>query len=157
MKILLIMLLASTAAAEPPWLEEQTYGTTAVEVKRGTITINSMPPVSIAVGSTVTAITEGSFLLVSTDISVVSGSGSSVFSATGTIKNCSFVPPSSSSIYDFEIVTNDSDEFPVFGNVRRLVGKTGLIGDRILLGSHKARFENASPDGTYKARCVVKK
>jgi hypothetical protein len=113
-------------------------------------------PISVDIG-TATITSTAEFDLVSVSIVTAGGTGTTVFSSTGTITHCGLVPPSAAASFDFEIVTNDADEFPIFGNIRRLVGKTGLVGERILLGSHKARFDNVTPDGTYKAKCTIRR
>ena len=117
-------------------------------------------PVSIVGGVTLsmssfTALS--SFEQISMTVAVVGGTGSVVFSSTGTLAQCSIVPPVDTAGYDFDMVTNDSDEFPVFGSTRKVFGRAGLIGKRYLIGSHRVKFDNATVDGTYKARCVVKK
>lgn len=117
-------------------------------------------PVSISSGVTITSGTftaTGSFEIINMSFAVSSGSGTAVFTTTGTLNHCGITPPSASASYDFDIVTNDADEFPVMGSNERLTGKVGLAARRFLAGSHLAKITNATPDGTYKARCVILK
>src|SRR3990167_1626375 len=104
-------------------------------------------------GSTVTA--TGSYDLISMSIAVSSGSGYVVFSGTGTMVQCAFKPPVSNAVFTFEIVTDDEDAFPVAGR-EDMIGKSSLAFNRFVFGSHKASVSNASEDGNYRIRCVLK-
>ena len=84
------------------------------------------------------------------------GAGQQVFSSTGTLKQCSVVPPSPTASYEMEIVTNDADQFPIMGS-SKVVGSVSFYASRIILGSHLFKISLASADGTYRARCVIQK
>ena len=90
-------------------------------------------------------------------ISVSGGAGQAVFSSTGSVNQCSIVPSMDTAVYAFEIVTNDVDQFSVFGSNRMLLGRTSLHAFRYFLGSHVARVTSASIDGIYRMRCVFAK
>lgn len=95
-----------------------------------------------------------SFAYISASVPVSGGSGVAIFSSTGTIKQCSTSVPTNA-VYDFEISSNDADDFPVFGRAK-VPGRAVLVGDRFLLGAYKLTISDASIDGTYKSLCVVK-
>lgn len=107
---------------------------------------------SVSIG-TEGVVSVSSYTALRVDISVTAGSGSSIFSSTATFVSCAVVPPVGAT-YDFEIVTNDADEFPVLGR-SSLTGKVGLTGSWAFVGSHKMQITAASLDGTYKARCIA--
>jgi len=90
-------------------------------------------------------------------ITVLGGAGQAVFSSTGSVNQCSVVPSSETATYVFEIVTNDADQFNVFGSDRTLFGRTSLHAFRYFLGSHIAQVTSASIDGIYRMRCVFAK
>lgn len=94
------------------------------------------------------------FAYISASIPVAGGAGFATFSSTGSIHQCSTSVPASA-IYDFEIDSDDADQFPVFGRAR-IPGRAALIGTRYLLGAYKMLISSASVDGTYKILCVVK-
>jgi hypothetical protein len=149
-KFLLVAILLTAAQAA------RAQSSSYLDQELQQVEVANADPISVDIGTaTITATAE--FDLVSVSIVTAGGTGTAVFSSTGTITHCGLVPPSAAASFDFEIVTNDADEFPIFGNIRRLVGRTGLAGERILLGSHKATFSNCSPDGTYKAKCTIRR
>jgi hypothetical protein len=158
----LFLALSGSAYANPPWLDNQDYAPQLVEVKKGTITLveSILNPVTIqALGSisvdlgTGTLTTQGNFSTFTVSVAVSGGTGETPFSSTGTVKSCGLIPPLGAT-YDFEVVTNDADEYPAFGK-GAITGRAGINGDWALLGAHKMRFNNATIDGTYKARCLV--
>jgi len=98
MKTIALLLLASVAHADVPWLESQAYGTTAVEVKAGTIDIGSIPlppnaatestlasraseATAIAISTTLTSINKGIVVSTLNSTSVALGAGG-VFTGT---------------------------------------------------------------------------
>ena len=105
-------------------------------------------------GSTVTTISTIEKIIFS--ISVSTTNGQQVISSTGTIAGCSINPPVFNATYDFEIVTNDSDQFAIAGQ-GSIYGKAGLSFDRFMLGDHIFKIENASSSGIYKVRCVIRR
>lgn len=90
-------------------------------------------------------------------VTAVSGTGFSVLSSTGTGVNCAIVPPSDTAQYRFRLVTNDADEFPVFGYARPITGQAVIVGEFFLVSPPKVLIENATQDGAYKIRCAVKR
>lgn len=129
------------------------------------VSISSVAVYSVAGSSVVIRCTDGSgnligcgsatggFTYISASVSVSGGSGFATFSSTGTLHQCSTSVPANA-VYDFEISSNDADQFPVFGRAA-VSGRAGLVGTRYLLGSYKLLISNASVDGTYKALCVI--
>lgn len=87
---------------------------------------------------------------------VASGSGFFILSSTGIIVSCSIIPPLDTASYLFNMITDDADEFPLFGFARQIIGKAVIFGDCYLSGPSKALISNASMDGSYKARCVIR-
>lgn len=152
MKWLLLLLLAIPARADTPWLDNQTYGTTPVTVKGGTIDIGTMPPVVVIPASTTTV--KGSYIEVEATVTVSGGQGLTVFSATGTVVNCAILPPSPTSNYDFKVVSLGLTPYKVFGR-KENDGEVFLVGGVIIIGSHKFVIENAT-DGTYKVMCRLR-
>lgn len=150
-----LLLLAGQAHADETFLDSDNVGTTPVTIKGSTISVSGISGVvSVAVtsGSIVATSEIGA---VTAGISVSGGSGFALFSATGTLRQCGIVPPSAAAVYDFEILTEDAVGYPVLGK-NRLRGTTSLAGLRIILGAHRIKFENATPDGSYNVRCVFK-
>ena len=105
-------------------------------------------------GSTVAVVT--TFEKITFSISVSTTTGEKTISSTGTITGCSINPPVFNATYDFEIVTNDSDQFAIAGQ-GSIYGKAGLSFDRFMLGDHIFKIENASNAGIYKVRCVIRR
>lgn len=130
------------------------------------VTISSVAVYNVAGSSVVIRCTDASgnligcsssgsaFTYVQAAVSVSGGTGNVVFSSTGTLHQCSTSVPANS-VYDFEIASNDSFQFPVFGR-SAIQGRAGLIGTRFLLGAYKLTISAASVDGTYNALCVIK-
>ena len=105
-------------------------------------------------GSTVAVVT--TFEKITFSISVSTTNGSQIIASTGTITGCSINPPAFDTTYDFEIVTNDLDQFAIAGQ-GSIYGKAGLSFDRFILGEHIFKIENASNAGVYKVRCVIRR
>ena len=105
-------------------------------------------------GSTVTTLAQ--IDEITATISVSSGIGEVSFSSTGTIMGCSINPVIANAEYSFEILTNDANQFAIAGQ-NSIHGKSGLKFDRYLFGSHLFKIDNASNDGSYKIRCVIKR
>lgn len=149
--ILLIAIIASPARAELPFLEDDNVGHTPVKVHGGTVAVSGISaPVTISSASAVAVITTvGSVQAV---VSVSGGTGFVVFSATGTMRQCSIVPPVGAG-YDFDINTEGTPAFPILGRTG-LIGQVSLFAKRILLGAHRMIFSNATLDGSYNVRCV---
>lgn len=99
--------------------------------------------------------THGEFTSVLASILVVGGTGFTAFNSTGTLAHCSVAVPNPAAAYDFEIVTNDADEFPIFGK-SALTGRASLAGERHLQGAYKFKVAAATIDGTYTALCDTK-
>jgi len=155
--LLLLFFLASPAAADTPWLDPQNYGTTAVEVKKGTVAVEQAGPFTVSLSTDPVSEVGSSFVSVSASISVTAGAGSSIFSSTGTIVTCGIVPPVGAS-YMFEVVTNDADEYPVYGHNRIVSGRVGMSGHgETVMGSSKIKISAASVDGSWKVRCIIRR
>ena len=139
-KLWLILLMAqgAHAAVEPILIR------TLTEVTGGGLSVS---------GSSV--IVRGVYEIRKASISVASGTGFLVFSSTGAMLQCSINTPSPSATYDFEILTDDSEEFAIGGG-SGFAGKSSLSFFRFIFGSHKAVISNASVDGIYRLRCVIK-
>ncbi len=121
---------------------------------------------TIVTGSTVAVVNASSpleviqssrtFSLNNVSVTVSGGSGSAVFSATGTIRQCAFVPPSTPATYDIEVETGDVDAFFLFGR-KNMRDKSTLYIPRILIGAYSLNIDNATVDGIYKMRCPLLK
>ena len=126
----------------------------------------STAPVTVSTGSitafqggvwTIGIIPQISIAATVMEIPVSGGSGQIMFSSTGSVNQCSIIPPTEESSYIFEIVTNTADQFNVFGSNRGLTGSVSLAANRFFLGSHLANITGATVDGYYKVRCVYSK
>lgn len=112
--------------------------------------------ITVTTSSGTPTVSISSITVVALNITTAGGTGNAVFDSTGTLSGCSILAPASSN-FDFEIVTNDADNHPEFGASKKIVTqRTSLVGERTIAGSHKANVENATVDGTYKVRCMVK-
>ena len=134
-----LMAVNSWAAVEPVLIR------TLTEVTGGGLSVT---------GSTVTA----TILIekIQSSMTITGGTGQQIVSATGTITGCSINPPVSNAEYDFEILTNDSDQFAEAGH-SSIHGKSGLQFNRYLFGEYLFKIDNASEDGVYKFRCVIRR
>lgn len=158
MKILL--LLASLAYSQETVEVRNAPGET-IRVEFTTPTIQGItdPVTVVPLGSfTISAgtsalTTQGNFSTFTVSVAVTGGTGEVVFTATGTVKSCGLIPPVGAT-YDFEVVTDDANQFPAFGK-DAITGRAGINGDWAVLGQHRFRFSNATLDGTYKARCLL--
>ena len=105
-------------------------------------------------GSTVNAI--GIYEVFTTSVNVSGGTGFVVVTTTGTLLHCAINPVVSTATYNFNISTNDSDQFNLFGKCN-LTGKTTLIGKRFLMGSYKAQINQTTSNGDYRLQCVIQR
>ena len=72
----LIVCAVSPVSASPPWLDEQLFGTTPVEVRRGTITINNDADNPVFTeDSTVNQVDRGNLFSATTGVELLVGAG----------------------------------------------------------------------------------
>lgn len=119
--------------------------------------VNVGPAVPITISSATTLTLSVARVASTATVTVVAGSGTAVLSSSGTALGCSIIPPSDSAAYHFGVVTNDADEFPIFGFARLITGKAMVYGKFYLVAPERVRIDDATVDGTYKVRCGVER
>jgi hypothetical protein len=120
-----------------------------------TVSIGTSTTISLSTSATVNVMLQLSAAYAT--VSVTGGTGNGVLTSTGTALSCGVIPPSDTASYKFSVVTNDADEYPIFGFAKAIVGRAVIRGSFYLVASSKVVIEEASVDGTYKVRCGIQK